>query len=253
MKAIIIEDEELAAQSLESLVKRLYPEIDILGTMQSVDESVEWLSINTMPDLIFMDIHLSDDLSFSIFDHIKITCLLIFITAYDQYALKAFEVNGIDYLLKPIDEKDLIRAVEKYKLFSSPKHNYDVVVKNLIDSLKLDNRRYKSYFLLSEKDQLIPLATKEIAYAYIDTKTVYIVTGNEHKKHIELTLDELMEQLDPIEFYRANRQYIISRSAIKNISIWFGGKLSINLTVPTSERIYISKSRVKNFKNWVTG
>lgn len=253
MKAIIIEDEEPAAQALELLVSKLYPEIAVSGIIQSVDESVEWLSLNAMPDLIFMDIHLSDDLSFSIFDHIKITCPVIFITAYNQYALKAFEANGIDYLLKPVDEKELIRAVEKYKSFSVQRSDNSEVIKNLIDNLRSEKRKYKSYFLLPQKDQLIPLAVKEIAYAYINTKTVYIVTGNEQKKHVELTLDELMEQLDPTEFYRANRQYIISRAAIKNITIWFGNKLYVNLTIPTPERIFVSKSRAKDFKNWITG
>ena len=164
MKAIIIEDEEPAAQALEKLIGRLYPEIEIEGVMQSVEESVEWLNLNHMPDLMFMDIRLSDDLSFHIFERVKITCPVIFITAYNEYALKAFEANGLDYLLKPIDEKTLTRSIEKYKNFTGATSGNEKVILDLIASLKQTAVRYKSYLLVSEKDQLIPLAVRDIAY-----------------------------------------------------------------------------------------
>jgi Response regulator of the LytR/AlgR family len=252
MKAIIIEDEEPAAQALEMLIRRLYPEIEIEGVMQSVEESVEWLSLNQMPDLMFMDIRLSDDLSFHIFERVKITCPVIFITAYNEYALKAFETNGLDYLLKPIDEKNLTRSIEKYKNFTGATSGNEKVIRDLIASLKQTAVRYKSYLLVSEKDQLIPLAVRDIAYIYIDTKIVRIVTFDGRKQRIEHTMDEIKERLDPHEFYRANRQYIVARAAIKNASIWFGSKLSVNLITPPPERIYISKARVSDFKNWIT-
>ena len=252
MKAIIIEDEEPAAQALEQLIGRLYPEIEIEGVMQSVEESVEWLCLNYMPDLIFMDIRLSDDLSFHIFERVKITCPVIFITAYNEYALKAFEANGLDYLLKPVDEKNLTRSIEKYKNFTGATSGNEKVIRDLIASLKQTAIRYKSYLLVSEKDQLIPLAVRDIAYIYIDAKIVYIVTCEGHRQRIELTMDEIKERLDPHEFYRANRQYIVARAAIKNASIWFGSKLSVNLVTPPSERIFVSKARVRDFKNWIT-
>jgi len=252
MKAIIIEDEEPAAQALEKLIQRLYPEIEIEGVMQSVEESVEWLNLNHIPDLMFMDIRLSDDLSFHIFERVKITCPVIFITAYNEYALKAFEANGLDYLLKPIDEKNLTRSIEKYKNFTGATSGNEKVIRDLIANLKQTAVRYKSYLLVSEKDQLIPLAVRDIAYIYIDTKIVSIVTFDGRRQRIEHTMDEIKERLDPHEFYRANRQYIVARAAIKNASIWFGSKLSVNLITPPPERIYISKARVSDFKNWIT-
>ena len=252
MKVIIIEDEEPAAQALEQLIGKLYPEIEIEGVMQSVEESVEWLNLNHIPDLMFMDIRLSDDLSFHIFERVKITCPVIFITAYNEYALKAFEANGLDYLLKPIDEKNLTRSIEKYKNFTGATSGNEKVIRDLIASLKQTAVRYKSYLLVSEKDQLIPLAVRDIAYIYIDTKIVSIVTFDGRRQRIEHTMDEIKERLDPHEFYRANRQYIVARAAIKNASIWFGSKLSVNLITPPPERIYISKARVSDFKNWIT-
>lgn len=253
MRTVIIEDEAVAARALEALVTELFPDLSIVAVLQSVEESVEWLRENPMPDLMFMDIHLADGSSFSIFDEADITCPVIFTTAYDEYALKAFEVNSIDYLLKPINKKDLERAVSKFRnIHGRGGDGVHDTITRLIADIRQGKPSYKSYFLIPERDKLVPLSVKDIAYIFIDAKVVTVVTSSGQRRHIEQPLDEIMAQLDPHEFYRANRQYIIARPAIKDISMWFGSKLAINLNVPTPERIYVSKARVREFKTWLT-
>ena len=249
MKALIIEDEVVAANVLEALVKDILPEINILGILQTIDESVEWFQLNPMPDLVFMDIHLADGSSFSIFEEVNISCPIIFTTAYDEYALKAFEVNSIDYLLKPISKKDLERALTKYNNLSFQLEG-NKWVKKLLSDVKQNKQNKKTYFLVPEKDKLIPLLIKDIACIYIDSRLIKAVTFDHEIYYLESNLDELMQQLDPKRFYRANRQYIVSKEAIKDISIWFGNKLSVNLFVEVPERILVSKARVGEFKQW---
>lgn len=245
MKALIIEDESIAAQALESLIKETNPEIEIQAVLQTIEETVEWFEENSMPDLVFMDIHLADGSSFAIFEKVEITCPIIFTTAYDEYALKAFEVNSIDYLLKPINKADLERAMNKYKTLA-PKPSLD----GLLEQMGGLRKKYKSCFLIPERDKLIPLATSNIAYIYIDTKTVKAIAMDGHTYYLNQTLDEIMAQLDPEQFFRANRQFIISRWSVKDMTVWFGNKLAVNLIVPTPEKIIVSKARVGEFKTW---
>lgn len=248
MKVLIIEDEVMAAKALKKVLKDVEPEVEVLGILETIEESVEWLENKPMPDLIFMDIHLADGSSFTIFEQVNITCPVIFTTAYDEYALQAFEVNSIDYLLKPISKEALARAMQKY-------HN---LVERNLDSSKLEallsklgeKKRYKSCFLLPERDKLVPLPVSNIAYVYIDTKTVKIVSLDQKTFYISQTLDDLMAKLDPDVFFRANRQFIVPRHSIKDVSVWFGNKLAINLLVETPEKIIVSKARVGEFKHW---
>ena len=248
MKALIIEDESIAAQALESLIKETDPEVDIVAVLQTIEESVEWFEENQMPDLVFMDIHLADGSSFAIFEKVDITCPIIFTTAYDEYALKAFEVNSIDYLLKPINKGDLERALNKYKSFTASASKSSL--EGLLDQMGGLKKKYKNCFLIPERDKLIPLATSNIAYIFIDTKTVKAIALDGHNYYLNQTLDEIMAQLDPEVFFRANRQFIISRHAVKDLSVWFGNKLAINLIVPVPEKIIVSKARVGEFKAW---
>jgi two-component system LytT family response regulator len=253
MKALIIEDEIIAAKALQTLIREVNPDMEIIATLQSIDESVEWFQTCPPPDLVFMDIHLADGSAFAIFDKATVSCPVIFTTAYDEYALKAFEVNSIDYLLKPINKKDLERAISKYKNFSFyPKENMEWMDR-LLCSLKQNKPNYKSYFLVPEKDKLIPLAIHDIAYIYIDAKMVKAVTLGNRVYYLDQGLDDLMQQLDPSFFFRANRQYIIAHGAVKDVSHWFGGKLSVNLTIHTPERILVSKARCGEFKKWFAG
>ena len=248
MKTIIIEDESVAAQALQALVQELNPEMEIVAILQTIEESVEWFEENTMPDLVFMDIHLADGSSFAIFEKVSISCPIIFTTAYDEYALKAFEVNSIDYLLKPINKADLERALNKFKnlTFKTDKASLE----GLLTQMGNLKKKYKTCFLIPERDKLIPLATSNIAYIYIDTKTVKAITLDGHTYYLNQTLDDIMAQLDPEVFFRANRQFIISRNAVKDMSIWFGNKLAVNLLVSVPEKIIVSKARVGEFKSW---
>ena len=248
MKALIIEDEVMAAQALQKLLGEVSPETEVISVFESIEDTVEWLRENPMPDLMFMDIHLADGASFAIFEQVDVTCPVIFTTAYDEYALKAFEVNSIDYLLKPIDKEALKRAMHKfYNLQGKLPNlaNFDALIEQLTNK-----KKYRSCFLLPERDKLVPLPVSNIAYVYIDAKTIKMISLDHKTYYLTHTLDDLMDQLDPHDFFRANRQFIIARGVIKDVSIWFGNKLSINLTVDIPEKIIVSKARVAEFKRW---
>jgi len=250
MKALIIEDEMMAAKALQKLIGEVSPGIEIVGILETIEESVQWLEDNPMPDLMFMDIHLADGSSFAIFEQVNITCPVIFTTAYDEYALKAFEVNSIDYLLKPISKEALEHALNKYRTFSETRVNADKIDK-LLEQLG-EKKRYRSCFLLPERDKLVPLPVSSIIYIYIDAKTVKIITTTGKTYYMNHTLDDLMAELDPQMFFRANRQFIVSRQSIKDVSVWFGNKLAINLIIEVPEKIIVSKARVGEFKTWFT-
>ena len=251
MKAVIIEDEKIAADLLKNLICQLDENIEIVTILQTVGDSIEWLNNNQHPDILFVDIHLADGSSFSIFEKAEVKCPIVFTTAYDEYALKAFEVNSIDYLLKPINKDDLQRALNKYKNLKGEERDLDYkkfVSRFLVEAEKVNN--YKEYFLVPERDKLVPLAAKDIAYVYIDLKLIKAVTFSGKIYYLNQNLDEMMSQLNPKMFFRANRQYIVAHEAIKDVSIWFGNKISLNLTAPTEEKIIVSKARVSEFKNW---
>lgn len=251
MKAVIIEDEKIAAELLKNLICQLDENIEVVTILQTVEDSVEWLNSNQHPDILFVDIHLADGSSFSIFEKTDVKCPIVFTTAYDEYALKAFEVNSIDYLLKPINKDDLQRALNKYKNLKGEKHevDYKVLISRFLTETENVNN-YKEHFLVPERDKLVPLAAKDIAYVYIDLKLIKAVTFSGKVYYLNQNLDEMMTQLNPKMFFRANRQYIVSHEAIKDVSIWFGNKISLNLTIPTEEKIIVSKARVSDFKNW---
>ena len=250
MKALIIEDEIMAAQTLQKLLEEVSPGVEITNVLDSIEESVEWLQQNAMPDLIFMDIHLADGSAFAIFEQVAVSCPVIFTTAYDEYALKAFEVNSIDYLLKPVSKDALEHALNKYHNLAERRINADQIAKFL--SQLGEKKNYRKFYLMPERDKLVPLAVQNIAYVYIDAKTVKIITKEGKTYYVSSTLDDLMDDLDPYLFFRANRQFIVARDMIKDVSVWFGNKLAINLTVDVPERIIVSKARVAEFKIWFT-
>ena len=250
MKAVIIEDEKIAADLLRNLINQLDENIEVVTTLQTVEDSIEWLENNQHPDIMFVDIHLADGSSFSIFEKTEVRCPIVFTTAYNEYALKAFEVNSIDYLLKPINKDDLQRALNKYKNLKGDNKDLDYkkFVSRFLNEGNVNN--YKEYFLVPERDKLIPLAAKDIAYIYIDLKLIKAVTFSGKVYYLNQNLDEMMNQLNPKNFFRANRQYIVAHESIKDVSMWFGNKISLNLTLPTEEKIIVSKARVAEFKNW---
>jgi len=252
MTAVIIEDEVIASQKLDRLLNQVAGDIQVIAHLQSVEESIEWFSLNAVPDVVFMDIHLADGSAFSIFEKVKIPCPVIFTTAYDEYALKAFEVNSIDYLLKPINQKYLERAVLKLRSLLSTKTDNAEMISNLLAAFKQTKVVYKSNFLIPYKDKFIPLAIERVACFYTENKLVKIITYDAQTYSMDSTLEDLFFQLNPSEFFRANRQYIVSHKAIKDLSIWFGSKLLINLNVSVPEKIIVSKARVAEFKAWYT-
>lgn len=252
MRAIIVEDETLAAQNLKGILYKI-GSIDIIATLESVNETVAWFTLNDSPDILFIDIHLADGSAFEIFDRVKIVCPVIFTTAYDEYALKAFKVNSIDYLLKPIDINSVIKALEKYRRLTGGSGDKGTDLQNLLTYFK-KNVVYKNNFLVPVKgDKLIPLNTDDIAYIFIDYGTVKAISYDDKTYIMDNTLDELEGMINPDMFFRANRQFIISRKAIKDIDLWFNSRLSVNLKVPVPERILVSKARVPEFKSWFAG
>ena len=252
MKAVIVEDELIAAQNLQRLIQQVDSDIEVIVVLQSVEESIEWFMLHPAPELVFMDIHLADGSSFSIFEKVEISCPIIFTTAYDEYALKAFEVNSIDYLLKPISLKNFERALSKFRSMVAAKDDNSELISHLLATFKQIKEAFKSNFLIPHKDKFIPLAVSKIACLYTENKMVNIVTDDQQIYHIDSSLEDLGNQLNPALFFRANRQYIVSHNAIKDISIWFGSKISINLYVNVPDKIIVSKARVSEFKTWYT-
>lgn len=247
MKVLIIEDETAAVRNLKAILRDVAPEMEVVATLDSVGKSVAWLLSNTHPDIIFMDIHLADGNSFHIFDQVEINTPVIFTTAYDEYALQAFKVNSIDYLLKPIRPEELSQAISKYKkIIRSDRNEYIERLSNLTRQ-----KKYNETILVFFKDKIIPLNTASIACFYSQNEKTYLITEQQEQHPFDKTLNSLMETLNPEIFYRANRQYIISRNAIKEISVWTGGRLSVILNIPMKEDILISKERVGDFKKWL--
>lgn len=249
MKVLIIEDETAAARNLQSMLETLEPDIEVVGITESIVDTVEWFAENNAPDIVFMDIHIADGESFRIFDSVDITAPIIFTTAYDQYALEAFKVNSIDYLLKPLKEEELQRALDKWRRITNHERSE---YHNRIDSMIAEQRKGNEMFLVHVKDKIVPLQASDIAYFYTSNErvTAHLFDGVAYP--IDKTLEALQSMLSEQNFFRANRQFIISRKAVKDISIWFGSRLSLNLTVEIPERIVISKARVPEFKRWLT-
>jgi len=249
MNIVIVEDEEMAVRNLTAILNEI-GYFNVVATLDSIRESKEWFERNASPDIVFMDIHLADGSAFEIFNLVKINCPIIFTTAYDEYALKAFKVNSIGYLLKPIDIEDVKLAIEKLKNLT--RNNFgEEELKKIVSLIKKDSN-YKSHLLVPFKnDKLIPLAISDIAYFYIDNSSVKAVTFDEKKLQVDYNLDELYDMLNPIIFFRANRQFIVSRNSIKDIDLWFNNRLSINLKMQIPQQILISKARVTEFKNWL--
>jgi DNA-binding LytR/AlgR family response regulator len=248
MKALIIEDENLAAKHLQHVLKEVGG-IEVITVLESISETVDWFRSNQQPDILFLDIHLADGSAFEIFNNVIVSCPIIFTTAYDEYALKAFKVNSVDYLLKPIEAGDVKNALKKLNGLSSA-NTIQSDIKNLLDSFRKASA-YKTHFLIPLKgDKLFPVQTSQIACFYIDASLVKARTLDDKTYTLEYTLDELAGMLNPADFFRANRQFIISRSSVKDIDFWFNSRLNVNLKISIPERILISKARVPEFKIW---
>lgn len=253
MNVIIIEDESGVAQNLVDILGEIDPGIQVLEIIESVKDAITWLGENPDPELGFFDIRLADGDSFEIFEKMEVNFPIIFTTAYDEYAIKAFKVNSIDYLLKPIDKKSLAAALDKYEAFYKRDATFDnTILLKAIEQLRLaDEKKFRKSFLVYIRDQIVPISVQDIAYFYLENEAVYCVTFNNEKFVIDQTLDRISSQTDPEVFYRANRQYIISRNAVKSVSQHFNRKLKLQLSPSPKEDVFISKTKVTEFKEWL--
>lgn len=251
MRTLIIEDEKAALRNLKAAMQEVDTDFDIVGETDSVADTLEWFASHSMPELVFMDIHLADGSAFGIFEQVDITCPIIFTTAYDEYALQAFRVNSIAYLLKPISSADLQMAIDKLKLLGSAKaEGTRTDFQAVMHALKREEG-YKTHFLVPVKgDRFVPVSVDQISYFYISDGVVKAVLQSSETFIFQQTLDELAELLNPRQFFRANRQYIIAHKAVVGVSLWFGGRMVLQLTPPTDEKVIISKARVPAFREW---
>ena len=253
MNILIIEDEPTAARRLERLVNNYDPEITILNILDSVETSVKWLDSNPAPDLILMDIKLADGMSFDIFKRVDVETPVIFCTAYDQYAIQAFKVNSVDYLLKPIDEEALYTSLKKFKkLFMNTQNSLPPNYQNLLAMMTTNFQDIKERFLVKSGRKFLSISVDKIALIYTENKLVKLVTFDDKSFAIDQTLDELERSLNPTHFFRANRQDILSINAIKSVEQEYGSVM-VHLTIKSKQEISISRKRVNSFKQWMGG
>lgn len=250
MKVLIIEDEAPAFRRLQKLLEELDPGVEIVEVLDSVEESVKWFNNHQQPDLIFSDIQLSDGVSFEIFDQVKITMPVIFTTAFDEYMLRAFRVNSIDYLLKPIKKEDLENSLNKYRQMKSV-FGGGVDLADLLRNVKLGQKEYKTRFLVKMGDKMMSVETDDIAYYQTRHGVVHLCTHMGKTYLMDQTLDDLMAQLDPEKFYRANRQFIIQFKSIKAVNRYHKGKLLVDLQQETNEAVVVSAEKASDFRSWL--
>ncbi|NOT75823.1 MAG: response regulator transcription factor [Cyclobacteriaceae bacterium] len=250
MKILIIEDEPLVAKDLENQVRKIQPDAELIGPLVSVQMSRKWFKENPLPDLILSDIQLSDGISFEIFESLHITCPIIFTTAYDEYAIRAFKLNSVDYLLKPVDSKELESALKKYKSMGVESTLSDQL-KSMISTWGKDSsKRYKERFLSLQRNTLVPVTTAEIAFFHKEELIFIHTMGNEKFIGEHPTLDEIENLLDPDKFFRVNRQFIIHIQSVARIKSTHKG-INVQLKAPFNNELEISREKAVAFKKWL--
>ena len=250
MRVLIIEDETAASENLIAMLQEIDSEIEVLQVLESVQQTVRWLRSNPAPDLIFMDIHLSDGSAFTLFQEMEVTVPIVFTTAYDQYALDAFTVNSVDYLLKPIKTSELTRALDKFKRWTQS----DVMdyLQRMMKMRPAGSGNYTTSLLVPVKDKLVPVSMDDVACIYsTDRKTqIYLKSGQ--MMLYSRSLDSIAGGLDPSKFFRANKQYIVARDCVKEIVVWFDSRLLVSMPIELPEPLFVSKNKAAEFKNWMT-
>lgn len=257
MKVIIIEDEALAARQLKAMVQECDESIEVVMMLDSVEASVAWLQSNESPDLLLMDIELVDGQSFEIFNQVEVKSPVIFTTAYNEYAIQAFRVNSIDYLLKPIDEKALQRSLQKFRelksLYGTTSDN-SLNINELVNALKQTKHpptEYRERFLLKQGSRLVPIAVEDIAYFYSQERLTFVKTWDERSYVVDYTLDELECILNPKCFFRANRQVILCAKAVDKVHLHFNSRLKLDLKPTSTEEVFISRDKSGEFRLWM--
>ncbi|SFC00312.1 DNA-binding response regulator, LytR/AlgR family [Flexibacter flexilis DSM 6793] len=256
LKVLIVEDEEIAAEKLEWLILRHDANIVVLDKLDSIKSTVRWLENNPAPDLIFLDIHLSDGLSFELFKKVKIDVPIIFTTAYNEFAVKAFEVNSVDYLLKPIKADDIARSLYKYEQLyqqkNTPSLGFDVnTLLEAIRQQQIPTKAYKSRFLVKLGQRIWSVPVEEIAYFFAEDKLIFMVCTDKQKIPVDYTLDQLGEMLDPALFFKANRQFIVKINSISSIMPYSNSRIKVHLQPPEPRELIISNDRAPLFKQWL--
>lgn len=251
MKVLIIEDEDLAVKKLQKTLSFVDNTIEIAGITDSISSSVEWLQNNEAPDLILMDIELADGQSFAIFDLISVTSPVIFTTSYDEFALKAFKVNSIDYLLKPVQPEDLEVALKKYK--SMRGNTASTAIQSLVKELQqqLTPKEYRKRFLVKNGQKLVSIAIDSIAYFYSDGRLNFFKTVDNKKYVVDYTMDELEDMLNPQDYFRVSRSFYVSVACISKIDDYFGNRLILQLQPATEKEVLVSREKVMPFKKWM--
>lgn len=257
MKVLIIEDEELAVKKLRKTLNAVDESAEVVGVADSIRSSVNWLQNNPSPDLILMDIELCDGQSFEIFDKVDVKSTVIFTTSYDEFALKAFKVNSVDYLLKPVQKEDLHVAIEKYKKLKtlykdaneSPVFNIENLVKEL--QQKMQGKEYRKRFLVKQAQKLVSIETDLIAYFYSDGRLNFFKTFDNKKFVVDYTMDELEEMLDPEKYFRISRSFYVSINSVDQIHDYFGNRLMLYLKPQVDKEALVSRERVSDFKRWL--
>jgi len=249
MRVLIVEDEVAAARRLAKMLKSLEPDSEIESTTDSITTTVNWLRENNEPDLILMDIHLADGSSFKIFEKVRVKCPIIFTTAYDQYAIQAFKVNSIDYLLKPIKEEDLKQSLVKYRESSFQVASIDM--ERLMDALRKSHKAYQERFIVQFADKLKSIEVNSIAYFVAMEKAVFLVSDDGHRYAIDYTIERLDEILNPKIFYRVNRKFIVNFTSIKGMYSYSKSRVKIDLFPNPETEVIVSSERASGFKDWL--
>lgn len=251
MRIVIIEDEELMAEDLADTILKVVPNATILTILDSVHSATSWFQENEQPDLIFSDIQLGDGLSFEIFKTIPDHAPVIFCTAFDEYALKAFDANGIDYLLKPFDEKAIEESYQKYIRLKDKLSGNVANLDQIINLFESKMKQSKSSVLVYKQDKIFPIRFEDVAVFYIENEMTHLLTFDNKRYTVNQTIEKL-EAGTPNTFFRVNRQFLVNRKAIKEATQYFARKLSLHLTIPFEETITVSKNRVSDFLNWLS-
>jgi two-component system response regulator LytT len=256
MKIFIVEDEDLAVKKLQKLLLTVNPDVEILGTADSIAAAVEWLQTNPQPELILMDIELADGQSFEIFNRIEVKSPVIFTTSYDEYALKAFKVNSIDYLLKPIQKEELETALSKFNTLkrsyadsNEPEFNINKLMQALGKTQA--SQDYRKRFLVKHAQKLVSIEIDQIAYFYSDDRISFFKTYDDKKYMVDYTIDEIENMIDPLQFFRINRAMIVSIKCIDQIQDYFGNRLILQLKPKIDKESLVSREKVSAFKNWM--
>ena len=257
MKVFIVEDEELAVKKLKKTLESVDASAEVVGVADSIRASVSWLQNNPAPDLILMDIELCDGQSFEIFDKVEVKSTVIFTTSYDEYALKAFKVNSVDYLLKPVQKEDLSAALNKLKnmksMYGGQNGSASLNVENLVKELqlKLQPKEFRKRFLVKHAQKLVSIDIEEIAYFYSDGRLNFFKTYDNRKFVVDYTMDELEEMLDPARYFRISRSFYVSINSIDQIHDYFGNRLLLHLKPVVDKEAIISREKVTDFKMWM--